>query len=790
MPAYGGGMEIFMKVLMTTMKLDIGGAETHIIELSKALHRRGIEVVVASNGGAYVAELEAEGIRHIKIPFHSKNPACMLRAYKLLKELIFAEKFDIVHAHARIPAFLCAILHRRYHFRFVTTAHWVFSTKFPYNYLTKWGQRSLAVSDDIKAYLVENYGTNPDNIRVTINGIDLDKFSKNTDFSDVAQEFSLEDGKTRVVYVSRMDEDRSFAAHKLIEVTPDLCKEVDNLEVVIVGGGNDYDNILAEAEAVNTALGRRVIVTTGSRTDINKFIASGDMFIGVSRAALEAMACEKPSIIAGNEGYIGIFDEDKLPVSIATNFCCRGCDMTTAETLKKDILTILKASDEEKVRLGMYSRETVGKYYSINTMADDATRMYISVIKNSLINEVSPTELDDIDKYLMPNPLRTNDLSSDIMISGYYGFGNSGDDAILNAIVRELTTLCPGIRIVTLSNTPKETMETYGVEAVHRFNLISIFRRMRHTKLLISGGGSLIQDITSNKSLSYYLSIISMATYLGKKTMLYANGIGPVNNTSNFKRICRVLNKTDLITLREPASADELRRFGVDNPKILVTADPAFNLFPADISETEELLRRTGIPKDAKYCVAAIRPWKTMRHDFPSQLAETADYVKEKYNIETVFALMQPVRDTKISHATAELSKHAYVIDGALTSAQALGIINKAEFVIGMRLHALIYAAKCNTPVIGIVYDPKITSIMEYMGQKHNVPVENPNPLTLCRYVDAIMNNRNTISEDLRKLSKDLGEKARHNAYLALELIGEKPDTEGANITDEEDVDA
>ncbi len=766
-----------MRVLMTTMKLDIGGAETHIIELSKALHRRGIDVTVASNGGAYEAELESEGIRHVKIPFHSKSPSCMLKAYKLLKELIFAERFDVVHAHARIPAFLCALLHKRYHFRFVTTAHWVFSTKFPYNFLTKWGQRSLAVSDDIKNYLIENYGTNPDNIRVTINGIDLDKFSKDTDFSDVAEEFSLTDGKTRIVYVSRMDEDRSFAAHKLIEVVPDLCAQIDNLEIVIVGGGNDFENILAEAETTNTSLGRRVIVTTGSRTDINKFIASGDMFIGVSRAALEAMACEKPSIIAGNEGYIGIFDEDKLPISIATNFCCRGCDMTTAEALKNDILAILNASEDERARLGIYSRETVGKYYSIDTMANDAIRMYISVIKNTLINEVSPTELDDIDKYLTPNPLRSNVLESDVMISGYYGFGNSGDDAILNAIVHELISQYPDIRIITLSDTPEETMATYGVEAIHRFNFISIFRHMRHTKLLISGGGSLIQDVTSNKSLSYYLAIIAMATWLGKKTMLYANGIGPVNNALNYKKICTVLNKTDIITLREPASAEELRRFGVNNPKVIITADPAFNLFPADAAETEELLLRTGMPSGAKYCVIAIRPWKTMRHDFPAQLAETADYIKSKYNIESVFVLMQPTRDAKISHATVELSKNAYIIAGALTSAQALGIIDKAEFVIGMRLHALIYAAKCQTPVIGIVYDPKITSIMEYMGQKYNVPVENPNPITLCRYVDAIMSNHNSITENLRQISDELGKKARENARFALELIEKLPES-------------
>ena len=761
-----------MRVLMTTMKLDIGGAETHIIELSKSLSRRGIEVTVASNGGAYEKELKEAGIKHVKIPFHSKSPACMYRAYKRLKALIFKERFDVVHAHARIPAFLCALLHRRYHFRFVTTAHWVFSTQFPYNLLTRWGDRSLAVSDDIKQYLIDSYGIKPDNIRVTINGIDLDKFSKDTDFSQIAEEFSLGRNKTRIVYVSRMDEDRSLAAHKLIEATSDLYSQIENLEIVIVGGGNDYDNVKAEADAVNAALGKRLIITTGSRTDINRFTAAGDIFIGVSRAALEAMACEKPSIIAGNEGYIGIFDEDKLKVSIDTNFCCRGCEMTETEKLKNDILTLLNASPEERARLGKYARETVGKYYSIDTMADDAVKMYVSIIKNSLVNEVSVDEFHNIGEYLISNPLRNRDISSDIMISGYYGFGNSGDDSILYAIIRELRTICPDIKIVTLSNTPRETAKLYSVESIHRFNLFSIFRRMRHTKLLISGGGSLIQDVTSTKSLSYYLLIIRLATMLGKKTMLYANGIGPINNTSNFAKIRKVLNDTDLITLREPSSAEELVRFGVDGPKVSVTADPAFNLFPADDSEISDLLSRSGLSPETKFCAVAIRPFKTTSKNFCNQIAEAANYAKSKYNLETVFLLMQPQLDTKITQATADLTEGAHIIDGNPTPAQILGIISKSEFVLGMRLHTLIYAAKCKTPVIGIVYDPKVEAMMEYMGQRLRVPTENPNPLTLCRYIDEIMQNRDRIRENLAVVSDNSSKMALTNAKLALELIG------------------
>lgn len=761
-----------MRVLMTTMQLDIGGAETHIIELSKALTRRGIEVTVASNGGAYEAELAEAGIRHVKIPFHSKNPLCILKAYKLLKELIFEGKFDVVHAHARIPAFLCALLHKRYHFRFVTTAHWVFSTRFPYNLLTRWGDRSLAVSDDIKSYLIENYDIKSENIRVTINGIDLNKFSKDTDYSDISREFSLGENKMRVVYVSRMDVDRSYAAHKLIEAAEDISRAIDNLEIVIVGGGNDYENIKAEADAVNQKLGKRLIITTGGRTDINKFTASGNIFIGVSRAALEAMACEKPSIIAGNEGYIGIFDEGKLKTAIDTNFCCRGCGETTSEALKRDVIKLLSAPAAERERLGRYARATVAKHYSMDTMADDAVKMYVSIIKNTPINETSADELETIDEYLINNPLRTRGADSDVVISGYYGFGNSGDDSILYAIVRELKSMNPSIRIVTLSNTPKVTEEMYGVDAVHRFNVFSVIRRLRRTKLLISGGGSLIQDVTSNKSLAYYLSVICLAKRFGKKVMLYANGIGPISNNANAKKIHRALNNVDLITLREPSSLEELKRFGVDKPEIRVTSDPAFNLFPADKAEVSDVLSSCGLSNGSKYCVIALRPWKTMKSGFTEAIAQAADYINDKYKISPVFVCMQPARDTKITEAAENAMKNkGYILNRAHTTAQLLGVIDGAEFVIGMRLHALIYAASVETPVIGIAYDPKINAMMDYMKQEYRLPVENPNPLTICAYVDKIIENKEDISRKLAVVARDAGEKASENARLALSLI-------------------
>ena len=111
---------------------------------------------------------------------------------------------------------------------------------------------------------------------------------------------------------------------------------------------------------------------TGGRTDINKIIAAGDIFVGVSRSALEAMAAAKPVIVAGNEGYIGIFSEDKLEKAQENNFCCRGCELSSGELLVRDIKQLLlNSTDEEKTELGAYGREIIFKYYSVKKMADD-----------------------------------------------------------------------------------------------------------------------------------------------------------------------------------------------------------------------------------------------------------------------------------------------------------------------------------------------------------------------------------------------------------------------------------
>lgn len=368
-----------MNILLVTMSMDIGGAETHILELAKELKRRNYTVFVMSNGGKYVKELEKAQIEHISAPLHNKNILNMIKSYKILKETIIEKKIDVVHSHTRISSFLCGLLHKNMDFPFITSAHGTFKVTPLLKKMTDWGEYTIAVSEDIKEYLMENYDVPSSNILVTVNGIDEKNFSANIDFEEILKEFNLNKQARRIVYVSRMDESCSLVARQLINIAESLNEKIENLEIVLVGGGDVFDELNVKCTQINEKLGKKLLIMTGARTDINKFIASSEIFVGVSRAVLEAMSAEKPVIVAGTAGYLGIFDEDKLAKAIETNFCCRGLQSSEETILENDILQLMEKKDKE--RYGTFNRGVVQKYYSIGKMVDDCVRAYDETLK-------------------------------------------------------------------------------------------------------------------------------------------------------------------------------------------------------------------------------------------------------------------------------------------------------------------------------------------------------------------------------------------------------------------------
>ncbi|NMR96623.1 polysaccharide pyruvyl transferase CsaB, partial [Vibrio parahaemolyticus] len=151
-------------------------------------------------------------------------------------------------------------------------------------------------------------------------------------------------------------------------------------------------------------------------------------------------------------------------------------------------------------------------------------------------------------------------------MSGYFGFDNSGDDAILKAIVNDLLEYDNDLKIKVLSNNPDKTEDMCGVFSANRFKIKDVLFSIRETDLLISGGGSLLQDVTSTRSLLYYLALMKLALIYKKPILVYANGIGPINKSINRKLSKNILNKVNFISLRDSLSLDYLKKLGVTNP--------------------------------------------------------------------------------------------------------------------------------------------------------------------------------------------------------------------------------
>ena len=731
-----------MRILMATMGLDIGGAETHIVELAKELKNRGHDVSIVSNGGVYVPEIQAAGIRHYAAPLNRRSLPDMLRGRKLLREAIRRERPDVVHAHARIPAFLCGGICKREQVPFVTTAHWVFDTSGALRYLTNWGERTVAVSEDIKDYLIREYNLPAEHITVTINGIDTEKFSPARTGLEVIREFGLDPDRPILSYVSRMDEDRALVAEQLIELAPELDREIPGIQLLIAGGGNVFDKLRARAEEINARLGRPCVTMTGPRTDINEIAAAGDLFVGVSRAALEAMAAGKPVIVAGNEGYHGLFTPDKLAEARAGNFCCRGLPLSDPQTLLADVVSAFCLPPEKKAELGAYGREVIFDYYSVRRMAEDCLSVYEQVRRKK----------------------------HRVVMSGYYGFGNAGDDAILDSIQQAIRAASDDIAVTVLSNDPEQTHRQYGLDAVPRFRISRVFRALREGDVLLSGGGSLLQDTTSTRSLLYYLAVIRCAQCLHKPVMLYANGIGPVRKSANRRRVRQVVERAALVTLRDHASAQELKQMGVTHSAV-VTADPVFHLEPAGSERSRELLRASGLPPEKPFVAVSVRDW----HDtegFFSGLARLCGHLRKTYGLEVLFLLMQPGRDKEATaQVQALMDEPSYVLDIPCTPRELMGALGQARLCLAMRLHTLIFAARMAVPSMGLVYDPKVASYLEELELPSAGDVERFDADEAIRRADELMADYDGVLSRLREKSAQLARTARENERLLLELL-------------------
>jgi polysaccharide pyruvyl transferase CsaB len=301
----------------------------------------------------------------------------------------------------------------------------------------------------------------------------------------------------------------------------------------------------------------------------------------------------------------------------------------------------------------------------------------------------------------------------DMALLGYYGYKNSGDEAILKATIKAMRDMNRDLTFVVLSKTPKETMMQNGVDSINRFNLFKAVRMLKKSRLFLAGGGSLIQDNTSTRSIIYYLLMLKIAKKCGVKAMLFANGIGPINRKVNRNMAAKVLNTLDAITLRDPVSFDEIKRMGSE-ARDLCHSDPGILLEPAGNSEVMEMMEREGFPLTSHLLGSLFRKWGDS--GFVDGIAQSPTIVQST----SMCPVMLPMQHPRIAPLRSDHSKHeaACSYDSRYLSPELiLGFTEGSACLWACSLHSLVVRLQSMRPPSRPGYEPKVEAFISQIGQ-------------------------------------------------------------------------
>jgi len=341
-----------------------------------------------------------------------------------------------------------------------------------------------------------------------------------------------------------------------------------------------------------------------------------------------------------------------------------------------------------------------------------------------------------------------------LMISGYYGYGNTGDEAILAALTDELRRRYPDVQLTVLSADPEATARQYGVEAIPRWSLPAIWRTLRSADLLISGGGGLIQDATSRLSPLYYLAILRLARLAGTPYMILAQGLGPLRHWFTRWATACCFRRAAAITVRDEPSAQLLSQLGVTALPVEVTADPALLLQPCPPQRTDELLREFGLSESAGLIGIALRSWAGF--DVVRPVAALIRHLHQPQAGRVLLIPFQPEEDLNLAWRVAsEAAAPVTILDQALAPRELLGIISQLDLLVSMRLHGLIFAASAQVPAIALSYDPKVEAFASRADQPM-IALTELTPERLIRQTDSLQ-QAEKLEEKARQLSSAAG---------------------------------
>ena len=740
-----------MKVIHLISGGDSGGAKTHVLSLLQNLNKTITAQLVCFRDGPFAEEARAMGIPTMicggnNIPHLRRELAAYIRQ----------GGYQLIHCHGSRANMIGALLRKPTGLPVVSTVHSDYKLDYmgrPFARLTfgainAWALRHLdyriGVSDAMVDLLIDR-GFPPDRFYAIYNGIDFTPAPSQGNRLAYLRGLGadVEENSVVVGIAARLNPVKDMST--LIRGFAEGHKSCPRLRLVIAGDGEERQKLedLAKELGVEKEVTFAGWISGGmdrfySALDVNALTSLSETF---PYALTEGARFHLATVATAVGGIPYLIDQD------VNGYLFTPGDWQTLGRY----LAALGNDDALRHEMGEKLYEKASSKFSIQSTVDTQLHIYEEIIRRH------------------NRPKRDRD---GVVICGAYGRGNAGDDAILEAILQEMRAIDPDMPITVLTKDPKATRLTYRVRTAGRMDVLTWKKAMRHAGLYINGGGSLIQDVTSRRSLWFYLHNIQAAHKAGCKVQMYGCGIGPVLREQHRKLAASVLNASvDVITLREPESLKELQSMGVTKPEILLTADPALTLPAASEDEIDSVLLRAGIPTHGKYLCFALRNWKGFEDKAPL-FAQAAKYAYETYGLTPVFAAVEKHLDPVAGRlAAGGLDIPHYFLDDAGSAGTIIGALSRMQAVVSMRLHALIFAAGQGIPLAGVVYDPKVSAFLRYIGQENFLDLDALTADALKAMIDRMVSSPISPEEQAAAVQK-LRQIEQDNVDTARRLLG------------------
>ena len=306
-----------------------------------------------------------------------------------------------------------------------------------------------------------------------------------------------------------------------------------------------------------------------------------------------------------------------------------------------------------------------------------------------------------------------------ILICGYIGYGNFGDEALLFVLINNLLQV--GYKnedITVLSKEPEKTYLAYNVKSVNSRNMFQLLNAfLNHDHVIFIGG--LFQDKTSFRSLCYYSMQLILGGILQKKVVLYAVGIGPLQRGISNYIFNLAVNSANFISLRDQASLQYLSH----KENVVITCDPAWTIEP-------DFLFKPLLPKinwQLPILSVSMRYDKQLKNYHITKLSDKISKILMSMKDWQVLLIpCMPHDDLPILYELydqiirkSSQPDRVLLIDNFsdFTISQQAGIIASCEVMVGMRYHALLASLLNGKPVFGLIYDQKVKSLLDLASQ-------------------------------------------------------------------------